>query len=300
MSAINNKRNALGKGLGALLQNPDTDITSRSDSQSNEAALVGSISEISIESIQANPFQPRTHFEEEALRELADSIHEMGLIQPVTVRKMGYDQYQLISGERRFRASQLAGLTTIPAYIRIANDQAMLEMALVENIQREELDAIEISLAYQRLIDEVKLTQEEVSEKVAKKRSTVSNYLRLLKLPPEIQMGIRQRKITMGHARALINIEDPRQQINLFNQIISNELSVRQVEDAVREKKNASSTTKASSIVLPEALNEAIKALNARLEAKVDLKSNSKGKGQLNIRFNSAEELQRLLAKLLP
>lgn len=300
MSAINNKRNALGKGLGALLQNPDTDITSKSASTSNEVALVGSISEIAIESIQANPFQPRTHFEEEALRELADSIHEMGLIQPVTVRKMGYDQYQLISGERRFRASQLAGLTTIPAYIRIANDQAMLEMALVENIQREELDAIEISLAYQRLIDEVKLTQEEVSEKVAKKRSTVSNYLRLLKLPPEIQMGIRQRKISMGHARALINIEDPRQQINLFNQIISNELSVRQVEDAVREKKSASSSAKAGSVVLPEALNEAIKALNARLEAKVDLKSDSKGKGQLNIRFNSAEELQRLLAKLLP
>jgi ParB family transcriptional regulator, chromosome partitioning protein len=300
MSAINNKRNALGKGLGALLQNPDTDITSKSATTSNEVALVGSISEIAIESIQANPFQPRTHFEEEALRELADSIHEMGLIQPVTVRKMGYDQYQLISGERRFRASQLAGLTTIPAYIRIANDQAMLEMALVENIQREELDAIEISLAYQRLIDEVKLTQEEVSEKVAKKRSTVSNYLRLLKLPPEIQMGIRQRKISMGHARALINIEDPRQQINLFNQIISNELSVRQVEDAVREKKSASASSKAGSVVLPEALNEAIKALNARLEAKVDLKSDSKGKGQLNIRFNSAEELQRLLAKLLP
>jgi ParB family chromosome partitioning protein len=299
MSAINNKRNALGKGLGALLQNPDTDITSKSV-QPAEAGLVGSISEITIESIQANPFQPRTHFEEEALRELADSIHEMGLIQPVTVRKMGYDQYQLISGERRFRASQLAGLTTIPAYIRIANDQAMLEMALVENIQREELDAIEISLAYQRLIDEVKLTQEEVSEKVAKKRSTVSNYLRLLKLPPEIQMGIRQRKISMGHARALINIEDPRQQLNLFNQIISNELSVRQVEEAVREKKSASASKKDSSILLPEALSEAISALKNRLNAKVDLKADSKGKGQLNIRFNSAEELERLLAKLLP
>jgi ParB family chromosome partitioning protein len=299
MSAINNKRNALGRGLGALLQNPDTDITSRSV-QPAEAGLVGSISEITIESIQANPFQPRTHFEEEALRELADSIHEMGLIQPVTVRKMGYDQYQLISGERRFRASQLAGLTTIPAYIRIANDQAMLEMALVENIQREELDAIEISLAYQRLIDEVKLTQEEVSEKVAKKRSTVSNYLRLLKLPPEIQMGIRQRKISMGHARALINIEDPRQQINLFNQIISNELSVRQVEEAAREKKSASASKKASSVLLPEALSEAISALKNRLNAKVDLKADSKGKGHLNIRFNSAEELERLLAKLLP
>ncbi|MFM2286037.1 MAG: hypothetical protein RLZZ543_1534, partial [Bacteroidota bacterium] len=185
---MNNKRNALGKGLGALLTSPDTDITTRGAGQS-ESGVVGSISELLIEQIEANPFQPRTFFEEEALRELAESIQEMGLIQPVTVRKLGYDKYQLISGERRFRASQMAGMTTIPAYIRIANDQAMLEMALVENIQREELDSIEIGLAYQRMIEELKLTQEEVSEKVAKKRSTVANYLRLLKLPPEIQLG---------------------------------------------------------------------------------------------------------------
>lgn len=298
---MNTKRNALGKGLGALLQNPDTDITTKSASESDGAAIVGSISEIQVSSIEANPFQPRTHFEEEALRELADSIHEMGLIQPVTVRKMGYDQYQLISGERRFRASQLAGLTSIPAYIRIANDQAMLEMALVENIQREELDAIEVALAYQRLIEEVKLTQEEVSDKVAKKRSTVSNYLRLLKLPPEIQMGIRARKISMGHARALINIDDPKQQLNLYNQIVTSELSVRQVEDAARESRLSSSQVSKQSKKsdLPVALKEAIQSLNKKLSAPVDLKTDAKGKGQINIRFNSSEELSNLLSKLL-
>lgn len=295
----NTKRNALGKGLGALLQSPDTDITTRSNSLEDGAASVGSISEIPVSSIEANPFQPRTHFEEEALRELADSIHEMGLIQPVTVRKMGYDQYQLISGERRFRASQLAGLTSIPAYIRIANDQAMLEMALVENIQREELDAIEVALAYQRLIEEVKLTQEEVSEKVAKKRSTVTNYLRLLRLPPEIQMGIRQRKISMGHARALVNIEDAQHQLDLFNQIVSSELSVRQVEDAAREKRSSSPGKSASVQNLPQSLKDAIQSLNNKLEVPVELKADQKGKGHLNIRFNSSDELESLLSKLL-
>lgn len=298
---MNTKRNALGKGLGALLQNPDTDITTKSSSESDGSAIVGSISEIQVSSIEANPFQPRTHFEEVALRELADSIHEMGLIQPVTVRKMGYDQYQLISGERRFRASQLAGLSSIPAYIRIANDQAMLEMALVENIQREELDAIEVALAYQRLIEEVKLTQEEVSDKVAKKRSTVSNYLRLLKLPPEIQMGIRARKISMGHARALINIDNPKQQLNLYNQIVSSELSVRQVEEAARETRLSTSQVSKQSkkSELPIALQEAIQSLNQKLSAPVDLKTDAKGKGQINIRFNSSEELSNLLSKLL-
>ena len=296
---MNTKRNALGKGLGALLQNPDTDITSRAQG-GNESATVGSISEIPVDQIEANPFQPRTYFEEEALRELADSIHEMGLIQPVTVRKLGYDKYQLISGERRFRASQLAGLTSIPAYIRIANDQAMLEMALVENIQREELDAIEIALAYQRLIEEVKLTQEEVSEKVAKKRSTVTNYLRLLKLPPEIQLGIRQKAISMGHARALIGLDDAKQQLQLFNQITSQELSVRQVEEAARASKSDVPVSKKEILVLPENLQMVLDQLNKRFDAKVDLKSDPKGKGHLNIRFNSAEQLQSILKKLMP
>lgn len=297
---MNNKRNALGKGLGALLTSPDTDITTKSASQ-GDSAVVGSISELQVDQIEANPFQPRTFFEEEALRELAESIQEMGLIQPVTVRKLGYDKYQLISGERRFRASQMAGLTTIPAYIRIANDQAMLEMALVENIQREELDSIEIGLAYQRLIEELKLTQEEVSEKVAKKRSTVANYLRLLKLPPEIQLGIRERKISMGHARALVAMEDPKQQLSLYNQILSSEMSVRQVEEATRKNKQTDSgAVRAVKLVLPAELKAAINSLHKRLAAPVDIKTDKDGKGQLNIRFNSPEELAELLSKLIP
>ena len=297
---MNNKRNALGKGLGALLTSPETDITTR-NSTPGDSSVVGSISELQVAQIEANPFQPRTYFEEEALRELAESIQEMGLIQPVTVRKIGYDKFQLISGERRFRASQMAGLITIPAYIRIANDQAMLEMALVENIQREELDSIEIGLAYQRLIEELKLTQEEVSEKVAKKRSTVANYLRLLKLPPEIQMGIRERKITMGHARALVGIDDAKQQLSLYNQILSSEMSVRQVEDATRKNKSSDvGASRTSKMVLPAELKAAIQKLNKRLEASVDIKSDKDGKGQLNIRFNSSEELANLLNKLIP
>jgi ParB family chromosome partitioning protein len=294
----NNKKGALGRGLGALLQSPETDITTKAI-RTAETASVGSIADLPIEQIVANPFQPRTHFEEEALKELAESIQEMGLIQPVTVRKMGYDQYQLISGERRFRASQMAGLTLIPAYIRIANDQAMLEMALVENIQREELDSIEIALAYQRLIEEVKLTQEEVSEKVAKKRSTITNYLRLLRLPPEIQMGIRTRKVSMGHARALINIEDPQQQLNLYNQIISNELSVRQIEEAVRVVKSPENKTnsKPTFKVSPE-LKSAIQQLNKKITTPVEVKVGKDGKGLLNIKFQSNEELEGLLQKL--
>jgi len=294
----NNKKGALGRGLGALLQSPETDITTKTI-RSAETASVGSIADLPIEQIVANPFQPRTHFEEEALKELSESIQEMGLIQPVTVRKMGYDQYQLISGERRFRASQMAGLTLIPAYIRIANDQAMLEMALVENIQREELDSIEIALAYQRLIEEVKLTQEEVSEKVAKKRSTITNYLRLLRLPPEIQLGIRTRKVSMGHARALINIEDPQQQLNLYNQIISNELSVRQVEEAARsvkspeKKPNLQATFKVSAELKSE-----ITQLNKKINTPLEVKVGKDGVGLLNIKFQSNEELEDLLKKL--
>lgn len=295
---MNNKRNALGKGLGALLTSPETDITTKTSGQS-EAGSVGSISQLAIANIEANPFQPRTFFEEEALKELAASIQEMGLIQPVTVRKMGYDKYQLISGERRFRASQIAGLTEIPAYIRIANDQAMLEMALVENIQREELDAIEIALAYQRMLEELKLTQEEVSEKVAKKRSTVANYLRLLKLPPEIQLGIRSRKITMGHARALVNIDDPKLQLSLYNQILTSEMSVRQVEEAARNTK-AGTTEKPAAVSVSQVIKSAEKMLHQRLEVPVDIKSSKDGKGQISIKFNSEFELNEILRKLIP
>jgi len=292
------KRNALGKGLGALLTSPDTDITTKAKS-GNESGLAESISRIPVSAIEANPFQPRTYFEQEALQELAESIKALGLIQPVTVRKLGYDKYQLISGERRFRASQLAGLTDIPAYIRIANDQAMLEMALVENIQREELDAIEIALAYQRMCEELKLTQEEVSAKVAKKRSTVANYLRLLKLPPEIQIGIRARKITMGHARALINIYDPSTQLALYHQIISEELSVRDIESAARVSKQTPAHKPAVVLSSP-VLSNAMKVLNSRLSVPVDIRAGKNGKGQISIRFSSEKQLNEILGKLIP
>lgn len=296
--SVNTKRNALGRGLGALLSSPETDITGRHAGVS-ETAAVGSISVLQVSQIEANPFQPRSFFEEEALRELSESISKMGLIQPVTVRKMGYDKFQLISGERRFRASQLAGLTEIPAYIRIANDQAMLEMALVENIQREELDAIEIALAYQRMCEELKLTQEEVSAKVAKKRSTVANYLRLLKLPPEIQIGIRARKITMGHARALINIDDPSTQLALYHQIIAEELSVRDIESAARVSKQKP-LHKPAVVLGSPVLSNAMKVLNSRLSVPVDIRAGKNGKGQISIRFSSEKQLNEILGKLIP
>jgi ParB family transcriptional regulator, chromosome partitioning protein len=235
---MNNKKRALGRGLSALLENPETDITTRNGGDSNEHVaskpVAGGIAEIEIAQIETNPFQPRTHFEQEALIELADSIRIHGIIQPITVRKMGYDKYQLISGERRFRASQIAGLVKVPAYVRIANDQAMLEMALLENIQREDLNAIEVALSYKRLIDECSLTQEQVSEKMSKQRSTVTNYLRLLKLPAEIQKGIVDKEISMGHARALINIDDKDRQIEIYREVVQNNLSVRQTEELVR------------------------------------------------------------------
>ncbi|HLG02137.1 MAG TPA: ParB/RepB/Spo0J family partition protein, partial [Bacteroidia bacterium] len=234
---MSTKRNALGKGLSALLESASTDITTNPRLNAEPGAIVGSVSNIPVSQIEANPFQPRSHFEEVALKELADSIKQHGIIQPVTVRKMGYDRFQLISGERRFRASQLAGLESIPAYVRVANDQAMLEMALVENIQRENLDAIEIAISYKRLIDECSLTQEQLSEKVSKQRSTVTNYLRLLRLPPIVQLGIREKKISMGHARALINVEKQDVMEDLYHRIMEEELSVREVEDLARDAK---------------------------------------------------------------
>ena len=234
---MNNKRNALGRGLSALLESASTDITSNIKSNNELGAVVGAVTNLPLLQIEVNPFQPRSHFEQQALNELVESIKLHGIIQPVTVRKMGYDRFQLISGERRFRASQLAGLETIPAYVRVANDQAMLEMALVENIQRENLDAIEIAISYKRLIEECSLTQEQLSEKVSKQRSTVTNYLRLLKLPPEVQLGIREKKISMGHARALINVEKAEDMVEIYHRIMEDDLSVRDVEELTRDKK---------------------------------------------------------------
>lgn len=289
------KKKGLGRGLSALLDDPTTDITTSRNDGGPTATHRGNstIGNILIAHIEPNPFQPRTHFSDEALAELAQSISELGIIQPVTLRKLGYDRYQLISGERRFRASQLAGLVEVPAYIRIANDEAMLEMALVENIQREELDAIEVAISFQRLVDEVKLTQEQLSEKVGKDRTTVTNYLRLLKLPPEIQLGLRQRTIGMGHARALISISDPEKQIALYQQIVSSQLSVRQVEDLARTTGPKGSKGPKSAIRPNKELS---KQLAERFGSRVVVKQSPEGKGKIEIPFKSEEELERILA----
>jgi ParB family chromosome partitioning protein len=228
------KRKAMGKGLAALLKD-EQEVTSAHDEKAPE--VVGNIAELDLESIEENPHQPRTLFNQEALEELAASVKELGIIQPITVRKEDGGRFQIISGERRFRAAKLAGLETIPAYVRLADDQSMLEMALVENIQREELDSIEIALSYERLIDECQLTQEAMSERVGKKRSTITNYLRLLKLQPLIQAGLRDKMISMGHARALVNVEEEETQLELYQKAIAREWSVRQTEEAVRKAK---------------------------------------------------------------
>ena len=288
------KKQALGRGLSALLKDPQNDIKSAEDKNADK--LVGHIVELELAAIEVNPFQPRTSFNEESLRELASSIRELGVIQPITVRKLDYNKYQLVSGERRFRASKLVGLETIPAYIRIANDQESLEMALVENIQRQDLDPIEISLSYQRLIDEINLTQEQLSERVGKNRSTIANYLRLLKLDPIIQTGMRDGFLSMGHGRALINIEDPQVQLEIYEKIISNSLSVRDTEKLVRElqegKPQAKST--ASAPVVSRDIKKSIKEFSERLGAKVDVKVSKKGDGKLIIPFKSEEDLNRL------
>ena len=289
------KKQALGRGLSALLKDPQNDIKSAEDKNADK--LVGHIVELDLNSIEVNPFQPRTSFNEESLRELASSIRELGVIQPITVRKLDYNQYQLVSGERRFRASKLIGLETIPAYIRIANDQESLEMALVENIQRQDLDPIEISLSYQRLIDEINLTQEQLSERVGKNRSTIANYLRLLKLDPIIQTGMRDGFLSMGHGRALINIEDPQIQLDIYEKILSNSLSVRETEKLVRsfqeEKPGAKKISKQRNL-LPQELRKSVKEFSEHLGAKVDVQVAKKGNGKLIIPFSSEEDFKRL------
>lgn len=298
---MSTKRSALGKGLGALLEHSNTDITSKK--LEGDSKVVGAVANIEIASIETNPFQPRTNFEEDALNELAASIKEHGIIQPITVRKLGYDKYQLISGERRFRASQLAGLTNVPAYIRIANDQAMLEMALVENIQREELDAIEVAISYKRLIDECSLTQEQLSQKVSKQRSTITNYLRLLKLPVEIQLAIRNKDITMGHARALINIDDTDKQLDIYNQIVLKNLSVREVEDLARGVKTeiqsapskSNGDKKTQKGVLSVEQQAIVEDLRAVFNTKVQISKEENGKGKIVIPFKSDTDLKRIL-----
>ncbi|MDH7444246.1 ParB/RepB/Spo0J family partition protein [Aquimarina sp. 2201CG14-23] len=288
------KKQALGRGLSALLKDPENDIKSAEDKNADK--VVGNIIELDLNSIEVNPFQPRTSFNDETLQELATSIKEIGVIQPITVRKLDFDKYQLVSGERRFRASKLVGLKTIPAYIRIANDQESLTMALVENIQRQDLDPIEISLSYQRLIDEIKLTQEQLSDRVGKKRSTIANYLRLLKLDPIVQTGIRDGFISMGHGRALINITDQQQQLDIYEKIIGDSLSVRNTEKLVRSlnNKEENPNTEKTKDKAPQYILKGIKDFSEYFGAKIDVKVSSNGRGKLIIPFSSEEDFKRL------
>ena len=291
------KKRGLGRGLSALLEHAETDITSnlRTDAVNQ---VVGGIADIPIDNIEANPFQPRNHFKKEPLLQLAESIKSLGVIQPITVRKLGRNQFQLISGERRFRASQMAGIEYIPAYIRIANDQTMLEIALVENIQREDLNAIEVALSFQRLIEECNLTQEGLSTKIGKKRSTVTNYIRLLKLSPEVQLALIDKIISMGHARSIISISDEKLQSGILNKIISEGLSVRQTEDLVRVK----SETKIRNVKKKQALSftqqKFKEDLSLFLKTQINLKIEENGKGALEIKFRSQDELAQIMQKL--
>jgi len=286
---MTSKKNALGKGLSALLENAKTDITT--NSQPEKPMVAGAISRIAIENISPNPFQPRIDFDKEPLLELADSIKEHGIIQPITVRKMGRDDFQIISGERRFQASKIAGIDDLPCYIRIADDQHLLEMAIVENIQRKDLNAIEIAMGYQRLIDECNLTQEQLSEKVTKKRSTISNYLRLLKLPIIIQKALREGQLSMGHARALLSYDDENEMIKAFNQIKSENLSVRALEKNISNKKSENS----SSITLSRYELRMQNNISYQLQSKVKITKSFKGNGKITIAFKSQEDLNKIL-----
>jgi ParB family chromosome partitioning protein len=294
MSSNPKKRPALGKGLSALLENSNTDITSKS----SHTGLVGSISMLAVSDIEANPFNPRTHFEKEALMELAESITTHGIIQPLTVRKMGRDKYQLISGERRFRACQIAGITEVPAYVRVANDQAMLEMALVENIQRENLNAIEIALSYDRLIQECSLTQEQLSQKLSKSRSGIANFLRLLKLPASIQAGVRDGKISMGHARALLSSENEAEMLEKYQHILDANLSVREVEILTKNSSKSPVFQPVEKIALTK--NQVVfkDFLSERLSTKVNIVKSISGSGKISLNFKSEAELNRIIQTL--
>lgn len=283
------KKNALGKGLSALLENTKTDITSSNDHQKSD--VVGSITRIKISSISPNPFQPRLDFDKEPLLELSNSIKEHGIIQPITVRKIGRNEFQIISGERRYQASKLAGIDELPCFIRIADDQHMLEMAIVENVQRKDLNAIEIALSYQRLIDECNLSQEELGKKVSKNRSTVANFLRLLKLPIEIQKALRDDKITMGHARALLALSNEKEMLITLNEILENNLSVRAVEEKRKFQVKSLNTTLALSRYELRMQNN----MAYQLSSKVNIKKKASGKGQIIISFNNQEDLNRIL-----
>jgi len=285
------KKQALGRGLSALLQQDTPNINSAQDKNADK--VVGNIIELELDLIDVNPYQPRTYFDEEALRELASSIKELGVIQPITVRKLEGNKFQLVSGERRFRASKLIGNKTVPAYIRLANDQEMLEMALVENIQRKNLDPIEVALSYQRLIDEIQLTQEELSTRVGKKRSTVTNYLRLLKLDPILQTGMRDGFISMGHGRAMINVDNTEDQLAIYEKILRDKLSVRQTEDLVKNLKSGA-IAKPKKKAIPAYVKESQKEIGAFFGHKIDITVANNGKGKISIPFHSEEDFNRI------
>ena len=288
MSSSAKKKPALGKGLSALLQNANTDITN----STKKTTLVGSISMIALSSIETNPFNPRVHFEKDGLIELSQSISEHGIIQPLTLRKMGNNKFQLISGERRYRASQLIGLEEVPAYIRVANDQAMLEMALVENIQREDLNPIEVAQSYERLLQECDQTQEELSKKMSVSRSSISNFLRLLKLPVLIQTALRDKKISMGHARALLSFDTEEKQVNAFQKILEQKLNVREAESM--KSKTSSSPSKSKSLLSKQHLTFQ-NFFSDKLSSKVIINKTNNGNGKLSIQFNSDQDLNRII-----
>ena len=297
----------LGRGLEALLS--DTPNIAREQQQRNNnssitdnpSTALGSISHIKVNQVEVNPYQPRFEFDEDALKELSESIKLQGLIQPITVRQMGHNVYQLISGERRLRASKMAGMTEIPAYIRTADDQQMLEMALIENIQRENLNAIEVALSFQRMIDECAINQEELGDRVSKNRSTITNYLRLLKLPPTIQAAIRDNKITMGHARALINVSDPSTQLYIYQEILDKDLSVRKVEDMVRSMKQSGikpSSKEKKSESISFQYQKIQDDLSSKFATRIKMKVQDGGKGSIEIPFLSDDDLNRILELL--
>ncbi|MGC6421382.1 MAG: ParB/RepB/Spo0J family partition protein [Flavobacteriaceae bacterium] len=289
------KKMALGKGLSAILNDPDIQNSASLQAEKN---IVGNVIEIPLDQISENPFQPRTNFNEEKLRELATSIRELGVVQPITVREMESNSYQLVAGERRYRASKSIQLQTIPAYVRKANDQESLEMALVENIQRQDLDPIEIALSYQRLIDEIKLTQNQLSERVGKKRSTVTNYLRLLKLDPIIQTGMRDGFVSMGHGRALINIEDPNIQLNIYEKVISKGLSVRATEDLVKKTKSEPAVFEIKEQTAVAIDQEWLDSFQSFFDSDVKIRTLANGKGSIQIPFDNLKTLQTWVEKI--
>jgi len=296
------KKEELGKGLRALLGNIDkADSKPKSKSKTASSTLAEGVAEIPIKNIEANPYQPRKEFKKNELLELVQSIKTLGLIQPITIRSLSKDKYQIISGERRWRASKLAGLKTVPAYIRTADDQGMLEMALVENIQRSNLNALEIAISYQRLIEECDLQHDEMAKRVGKERSTISNYIRLLKLPPDIQSGLKDNSISMGHARALLSIDDPLKQLHIFKRIKDENLSVRNTEKIIRDLKSDSPASKivrkSPNMIHPE-VRRIQERLRKQLDSKVEINRSNKGKGKITIYFNSDDQFNDIVDAL--